>query len=261
MSRTLVVTAMLAAALGSATTVWLTTKGEEARAEPSLALHMGAGPREAEPRRARSRPRIDLRPRIEEEEARELPGLSGRADVEAYLDRLVARARAQGHVTAVEVEPGMSAIFGLRGTLAEGEVLAMADDFDARMQALSTELGASPAAPPPALDEALAQIAGADDPLARQDAIDDALEALEGLDEPERLAAEARLDEVLRDETPSARADPVALREAIDMAVGTAERERAVRRYVEAVENLPREEAEARLAEVERDELPGVSLL
>jgi hypothetical protein len=86
------------------------------------------------------------------------------------------------------------------------------------------------------------------------------LDGIETLDEPARLAAEARLDEVLRAPAPTPAADPTELRRALDEARGARDRELAVQRYVEAVENLPREQAEALLAEVERGELPGVSL-
>ncbi|MCB9715720.1 MAG: hypothetical protein H6712_17755 [Myxococcales bacterium] len=258
MSRPLVVTALLAAALGSATTAWLSASADPPHEEEPLPLRLaGAG---GERPRARPRPRVSLRPRITEEEERELPGLHGRVDVEAYLDRLVARARAQGRVTAVEVEPGMSAIFALRSSMPEGELLAMADDFDARMQSLSAELGAIPRPPSPDLDEALAALRD-DDPLRREEAIERALEAIEPLDEPARLEAEARLDEALRGREEASRLEPEDLRAEIDAATDPDERDLAVRRYVEAVENLPREEAEARLADLERGEMPGTSLL
>jgi hypothetical protein len=257
MSRPLFVTALLAAALGSATTAWLAASAPAA--PPSeLAADALARPTHA---RVPRRPHVDLRPSIEHEEERALPGLHGRADVEAYLDRLEARARAQGRVTAVEIEPGMTAIFALRGPLPEGEVLALAEAFDARMQALGAELGAAARPAPPRFEEALAALARAEGSDAREAATRVALDALEPLDEPTRLAAEARLDAALGAPEPPPAADPQALRQAIDQAAGARDRALAVRRYVEAVENLPREQAEGLLAEVEHAELPGTSLL
>lgn len=256
MSRSLVVTALLAAALGSSTTAWLATT-EPSSPDP-IVLHEGAaGPRAVT---SSPRPRLDLRPRIEQEQQRELPPLRDRDDVDAYLERLVSRARVQGRVTAVEVEPGMSAIFALRGSMPEAQLLALADDFDARMQALSAELGASPRSSAPDFDEALFALHDARDPVARGEAIERVLEALEPLDEPARLEAEARLDQTLGGPEPELRADTAALRDDIEAATEPHDREHAVRRYVEAVENLPREQAEALLDEVERGEVPGVSL-
>ncbi len=259
MSRSLVVTTVLASALASATTVWLTTlgaSGDPSAAEPEA--HVQA----SRPRRVR-RPRVDLRPRIEQEEARALPGLNGKEDVAQYLDQLEARARAQGHASALEIEPGMTAIFALRGDVPESEMLAMADAFDARMQALSAELGAPPRPEVPALEDALARVQRSDDPEDRAQATREALEALETLDEPARRQAEAELDEALGGPTAetSSPVEHEVLRQAIDEAPEGEARERAVRRYVEAVENLPREEADAMLAEVEKAEVPGVSLL
>lgn len=256
MSRPLIATALLAAALGSATTAWLVASGRTAPTTAAADVHVRPAPARAPAPRG-----LDLRPSIEQEEQLALPGLHGRADVEAYLERLEARARAQGRVTAVEIEPGMTAIFALRGTVPEPDVLAMADDFDARMQALGAELGAAARPSPMGVEQAFAALEEAEDPRAREAATRQVLDGLESLDEPARLAAEARLDEALRDDAPPPAADPLALRRAIDEAAGQHDRELAVQRYVEAVENLPREEAEALLAEVARGDLPGVSLL
>jgi hypothetical protein len=54
--------------------------------------------------------REDVRPRIAEAIRTEVEPLQGREDVASYLDRLRARAVAQGRVTALEVEPGVAAI-------------------------------------------------------------------------------------------------------------------------------------------------------
>jgi hypothetical protein len=256
MSRPLIATALLAAALGSATTAWLVASD---RAAPTPeAEDVRVGPTHARAPEPRG---LDLRPSIEQEEQLALPGLRGRVDVEAYLERLEARARANGRVTAVEIEPGMTAIFALRDTMPEPDVLAMADDFDARMQALGTELGAAARPSPPDLEQALAALAEAEGPRAREAATRRVLDGLEPLDEPARLAAEARLDEALREHAAPPAADPRELRRAIGEAAGPRDRELAVQRYVEAVENLPSEQAEALLAEVARGDLPGASLL
>lgn len=184
MSRPMiVVTALVAAALGSATSAWLATRttGEQ----PTLDLLQEPDSDRKSARRPR-RPFESLRPEISQEEQQVLPGLHGRGDVDAYLHKLAERARAQGRVSAVEVEPGMSAIFALRGQIPEGELLAMADDFDGRMQALTAELGATPRPSPPDFDDALGQVHHAEDPAAREAAIRQALDALEPLPEPAR---------------------------------------------------------------------------
>lgn len=260
MSRLLFATSLLATALGSSTAVWLVvarplTSTSQAHPEAHAEAHAKPAPRRTR------RPHLDLRPRIVEEEQRELPGLSDRTDVEAYLDRLEARARAQGQATAVEIEPGMTAIFALRGTEPEEQVLAMADAFDARMQAVSAELGAVERPVPPSFEEGLAALARAEDPEDQQAAIREALDAIEDLDEPTRLQAEARLDAALEGRVARVDAEPESLRQAIDDAEDPQARASAVQRYVEVVENLPREQAAALLAEVERGELPGASLL
>ncbi len=255
MSRPLIATALIAAALGSATTAWLVVSDRAAATPEATDVQARRVPARAPTRRT-----LDLRPEIEREEERALPELHGRADVEAYLERLEARARAQGRVTAVEIEPGMTAIFTLRGRVSEEDVLAMADDFDTRMQALGVELGTTARPASPDVERAFAALARAEGPRAREAATREVLDGLETLDEPARLAAEARLDEALEEHAAAPAADPLELRRAMDEAEGTRNRQLAVREYVEAVENHPREQADALLAEVARGELSGASL-
>jgi hypothetical protein len=87
----------------------------------------------------------DLRPRVQGAVAGALDELGSapdRASVEALLARLEAQARANGRVSALEVEPGLAAIAAIETTLAPGEAAAWQGAFGARMQALSSELRA-----------------------------------------------------------------------------------------------------------------------
>lgn len=64
-----------------------------------------------------------------------------RAQLEEYLDRLESQARDKGRVTALEVEPGLSAIALLEPELGPEESLKLQTRFANRMMALSLEGG------------------------------------------------------------------------------------------------------------------------
>lgn len=85
--------------------------------------------------------RQSLRPAIEAEIEKETAGLDTEGAVDAYLDRLERRARAQGKVTAVEIEPGMVAIQRLGAVLGHKAVMEKQARFGDRMQKLQSELG------------------------------------------------------------------------------------------------------------------------
>lgn len=86
--------------------------------------------------------RPNLRAAIDQEIHRETGGLNSEAAVDAYLDRLERRARQQGKVTAVEIEPGFVAIQRLDPALGSKRVLEKQAQFSGRMERLQQELGA-----------------------------------------------------------------------------------------------------------------------
>jgi len=81
-----------------------------------------------------------VRPRIEAAVERALPRLHDAHDLDRYLGDLESAARAQHHVTAVELEPGMRAIFALQGELGAEETIQRSREFSLRMTRLSAEL-------------------------------------------------------------------------------------------------------------------------
>jgi hypothetical protein len=82
----------------------------------------------------------NLRAAVDEAIRTETPGLDTPQAVDAYLERLEKRAREQGKVTAVEIEPGITAIDRLRGTLGEERVAEKRNRFSRRMEQLQFEL-------------------------------------------------------------------------------------------------------------------------
>jgi hypothetical protein len=82
-----------------------------------------------------------VRPRIEAAVAEALPRIHDPRDLDRYLGDLEHSARAQRHVTALEVEPGMQAIFAMQGELGAEETLVRSREFAQRMMRLSVELG------------------------------------------------------------------------------------------------------------------------
>jgi hypothetical protein len=85
--------------------------------------------------------RADLHTAIEQEIQKETGGLNSEPAVDAYLDRLERRARQQGKVTAVEIEPGFVAIQRLDAALGSKRVLEKQAQFSGRMERLQQELG------------------------------------------------------------------------------------------------------------------------
>lgn len=82
----------------------------------------------------------NVRAAIDDAIRKETAGLDTPEAVDAYLDRLEKRAREQGKVTAVEIEPGITAIDRLRGSLGEERVAEKRNRFSRRMEQLQWEL-------------------------------------------------------------------------------------------------------------------------
>ncbi len=81
----------------------------------------------------------EIRALADQRIASEVAGLTTRQDVEAYLERLEARARAAGRVTAADILPGLEAPERLRGQVPDLELTAMRARFSTRMKRLSRE--------------------------------------------------------------------------------------------------------------------------
>jgi hypothetical protein len=64
---------------------------------------------------------------------REVAPLRGEAQVRRYLDTLLARARENGKMTALESSPGFAAIASLRGQLPEEQLGKLREDFNQRV--------------------------------------------------------------------------------------------------------------------------------
>jgi hypothetical protein len=79
--------------------------------------------------------------------ASRLPALKSAEDMTRYLDELAAQARRNGHVTALEVEPGMTALQARQPMLGAAQTMKLMLGFAARMNALSQELRSARPAP------------------------------------------------------------------------------------------------------------------
>jgi hypothetical protein len=80
------------------------------------------------------------------------PELHDERDLLRYLDDLEAQARRNGVVGALEVEPGLRAARGLGSRLPHGRGFELAQQFGARMAALSAQLDGHAAPPPSPLE-------------------------------------------------------------------------------------------------------------
>jgi hypothetical protein len=121
-----------------------------------LVLGMGAGACASERAPKQERPGdagavtqpVSVLTRVDELVAARLPALKSADDVKRYLDELATQARHNGHVTALEVEPGISALQARQATIGAEQTLKLMLEFATRMNALSRELrGSAPSAP------------------------------------------------------------------------------------------------------------------
>jgi hypothetical protein len=80
------------------------------------------------------------------------PELHDERDLLRYFDDLEAQARRNGDVGALEVEPGLRAARGLGSRLPPGRGFELAQQFSARMAALSAQLDGHAAARPSPLE-------------------------------------------------------------------------------------------------------------
>lgn len=109
-------------------------EGEPTRADPA---GPGAAAAAADAGAAQS-----VRAQVRRIVREEVEGLATREEVEAYLDRLVERARARGAVTALDVEPGFAAIDQIAPEMGAESAERLRWRFDNRMMELGTELEA-----------------------------------------------------------------------------------------------------------------------
>jgi hypothetical protein len=165
------------------------------------------------------------------------------ADLERYLDSLEQRARAQGQVTALELEPGRALAESVTGDQER------ANQFGRRMERVQRELSGAPAAavPSAASVEALAARINAEtDNQRRQALIREYMDAAQALPDEEQPAAIQRINRIIAAMPPAA---PPGNPDDLYRAIAEAEprqRQAAIMRYLEAVEALPDEEERAR---------------
>jgi hypothetical protein len=130
---------LLMAAGASATALWQLRPAAPPSTAP-VALHQEEPAPPAPVVAAPARAPEPVRPKIEAAVERALPRIHDPRDLDRYLGDLESAARSQHHVTALEVEPGIRAIFALQGELGAEETLQRTREFSQRMMRLSTEL-------------------------------------------------------------------------------------------------------------------------
>ena len=81
----------------------------------------------------------DMRARIRQAVQSDLPALKTEADVDRYLAELMARAKRNHRVTALEVQPGLEAIRQLRSQLGDERSQTKLMAFSDSMEKLSAE--------------------------------------------------------------------------------------------------------------------------
>jgi hypothetical protein len=185
----------------------------------------------------------DLRPALRARVAAVLAEQRRGHELDVYLDQLAQAARAQGHVSALEVSPGLAAI-----EAAYPEDLERSGAFARRMEALQRELGqttAGPDDPPPgvttaSLLQALSTTAaGAErDKLVRQ-----TITAIGRLPEAEQAEASKALERATSG-PPTPPEAPATLLAQIAATTDPAARRDLVMRFSDAAGVLPPEEQE-----------------
>ena len=140
-------------------------------------------------------PPVSVREEIRRRRQENAERLTTSAAVDAYLEELKAHARANGVVTALEVQPGVEALESLTEQLGDQETIRRSEAFLNEMALLSRELHGETNAPVPApdLDRLLNAVEQATDSSARQTAIRAYLSAAEQLPEESQEAALNRL--------------------------------------------------------------------
>jgi len=254
--RPAVVTLIGVAALGIGVALGLwgheRAGGASPKARAGGAPQADSEPRKFETERPSAKPMpapSPMRARIREEVER--AEVHDAADVERYLDSLEARARAQGKVTALEVEPGIEKI--QRFSQNPDEKIAR---FGERMLRVQRELsGTPPAAISPQrevlrqLDLLLADIRLPKDEAEKQEHIRKYLELARGLDEPqqsEELQALNQAAGVQRGPADPRAADT--LWATIQASANENERQGLIREYLALIGQLSEAEQEPRLS-------------
>jgi hypothetical protein len=140
-----------------------------------------------------------LPPAVQREVETAVPTLHSEGDVDRYLAELQARARRQGRVTAVEVEPGVQAIAQLEASLPPGRAVEKLAEWQQQMSALSREL--QPPAPAENPAQLLTAIGRTHKEEARQELIARYLQATASMSPEDRLAAQQQLDQLIHSGT------------------------------------------------------------
>lgn len=161
-----------------------------------------------------------------------------------YLEGLLARARAQGRITALESEVGMEMIARVGGDI-ETQL-----GFAAKLNALAGELGGSATKSPPAapavrndLNRIAAELRSTNDESKRQELVRAYQQKAATLPPDEEPGALTRLNEMVAASGPRPTAPPdlASIWSALDSAQGP-QRQDAIRRLQEAASRLPPEE-------------------
>jgi hypothetical protein len=256
--------AALCVLLGAMLAVWFGGRGLRTAEPPPAASEIPpAAPPARQVRPVLSPDPNAVRAEIERATTRALEDVKP-ADLEGYLASLERRARAQGRVTALEVQPGMALAESLTGDPER------ARQFARRMETVQRELSApragaapspsrqaAPATPSAVVDALAGRIGAESDGPRRQVLIREYLEAAQALTDEEEAMALKRLGRIPGVLPP---APAVASPDDLYRAIGAAEpahRQAAIARYLEAVEGLPDEEERARrLRDLERRQGP-----
>lgn len=126
----------------------------------AVSPHLVAPPDEARSREpAKASPVMDMRGEIRRVAENELSPIVTARDLDRYLADLEVRARRNGQVTMLEVEPGVQAIRKIESQSGPERVMERIADFRGRMAVLSAHLdGRDGPVPPPDIDDLARQI-------------------------------------------------------------------------------------------------------
>jgi hypothetical protein len=143
---------------------------------------------------------VDLRPRVAQaigEAVQKVGAMRDEAAVRALLSELEQRARRQGVVTAMEIEPGLAAIETLEDAVGIDGVQLRQAEFAARMTALTrAQAKPAPAAQVPAVESIAREIERTPSAEARAQLVAQYVRAADLLPEDQREQAMGRLNQL-----------------------------------------------------------------
>ena len=181
-------------------------------------------------------------------------------ELDAYLDNLEAQARARGHVTALDIEPGLAMI------QQHSEDPQRVAAFSERMLKLQEELSGRARPEPPRAATAHQQLRALSsriqhsDGEEKQEAIRQYLKAAEALPDQQEAEALASLNTMVQavPQAPDSSA-LAALLTGIQQAPDQVKRQELIREYLEYSEGLPEEEHQRAMADLQRFAVPAAT--